>query len=87
MSTDDKVWFYSQTSSSFPTCVAVKRARLQSPKVEEVYLRRVQEAILLQGRNISKRKLCLEVVKEQNSYKNKKLDSEGLTATAFVQRQ
>ncbi|WP_162055251.1 hypothetical protein [Pontibacter pamirensis] len=32
----------------------------------EMYLRRVREAIMLQGRNIFKREVLLEVAKEQN---------------------
>ncbi|WP_162055257.1 DsbA family protein [Pontibacter pamirensis] len=64
MPIDDKVWFNNPPSSSYPACIAVKSAGLQSPEAAEMYLRRVREAIMLHGRNIAKTAVLLEVAKE-----------------------
>ena len=61
MPMDDKVWFHDPPASSFPACVGVKCAGLQSPEAEEWYLRRVREALMLEGKNIAKQEVLLEV--------------------------
>ncbi len=60
----DRVWFENPPKSSIPACLAVKTAELQSPVAAEQYLRAVREAVMLQGRDISERKVLLEVASE-----------------------
>lgn len=57
----DTVWVHDPPASSFPSCVAVKCAGLQSPVAEEWYLRRVREALMPHGKNIAKQEVLLEV--------------------------
>lgn len=63
MPIDDKVWFHDPPASSYPACMAVKCAGLQSPEAAEMYLRRVREAVMLQGKNIAKAEVLLDVAK------------------------
>lgn len=71
---EDKVWFNTPPSSSYPACIAVKCAGLQSPEAAEMYLRRVREAIMLQGKDISKPEVLLGVAKELASESAELLD-------------
>lgn len=64
MPIEDKVWFNDPPNSSYPACIAVKCAGLQSPEAAEMYLRRVREAVMLQGRNIAKTEVLLDVARE-----------------------
>ncbi len=64
MPIQDKVWFQQPPKSSYPACIAVKAAELQSPVAAEVYLRRVREAIMLHGQNISEWEVLLQVGQE-----------------------
>ncbi|MBF9254582.1 DsbA family protein [Pontibacter sp. 172403-2] len=74
MPLQDKIWFTDPPASSYPACMAVKSAGLQSPAAEEMYLRRVREAVMLQGRNIAKREVLLDVAKELSESKPELLD-------------
>lgn len=60
----EKIWFNDPPASSYPACVAVKCAGLQSPEAEEWYFRRVREAIMLEGKNIAKQEVLLEVAQK-----------------------
>ncbi|GAB3833366.1 DsbA family protein [Pontibacter rugosus] len=60
---EDKVWYNNPPSSSYPACIAVKSAGLQSSEAAEMYLRRVREAIMLHGKDISSTAVLLEVAK------------------------
>ncbi|WP_276496228.1 DsbA family protein [Pontibacter litorisediminis] len=60
----DKVWFDNPPSSSYPSCIAVKAAELQSPMAAENYLRRVREAVMLHGQNIAEWEVLLKASKE-----------------------
>ena len=64
MPINEKVWAYDPPSSSFPACMAVKCAGLQSGKAEELYLRKVREAVMLEGKNISKQEVLLQIADE-----------------------
>lgn len=57
----DSVWLTDPPSSSYPACIAVKTAALQSPGAEEQYLRKVREAIMLDGKNISRTDVLMEI--------------------------
>ena len=70
----DTVWVHDPPGSSYPSCVAVKCAGLQSPEAEEWYLRRVREALMLHGKNIAKQEVLLEVGKTLAAEKPDLLD-------------
>ncbi|WP_439882768.1 DsbA family oxidoreductase [Pontibacter sp. MBLB2868] len=60
----DRVWYENPPASSYPACMAVKAAELQSPVAAENYLRKVREAVMLHGKNIAQREVLLQVGKE-----------------------
>lgn len=74
MPIEDKVWFQNPPTSSYPACLAVKCAGLQSPEAAEMYLRRVREAVMLHGRDISKAEVLLEVAKGLSEEEARLLD-------------
>jgi predicted DsbA family dithiol-disulfide isomerase len=57
----DTIWIHDPPTSSYPACIAVKCAALQSPEAAENYLRRLREAVMLEAKNISKEEVLLEV--------------------------
>ncbi|WP_299700579.1 DsbA family protein [uncultured Pontibacter sp.] len=61
MPIQDRVWYENPPASSYPACIAVKAAGLQSPVAAEAYLRRVRETVMLHGQNIADREVLLEV--------------------------
>ncbi|OKL40491.1 DsbA family oxidoreductase [Pontibacter flavimaris] len=60
----DKVWFDNPPASSYPACIAVKAAELQSPVAAETYLRKVREAVMLHGQNIAEWQVLRQTGKE-----------------------
>ena len=70
----DDIWFRDPPASSFPACIAVKCAGLQSPAAAENYLRRVREAVMLQGRNIAQWEVLLEIARELSASQAPLLD-------------
>ena len=50
----DKIWVEDPPASSYPACIAVKCAELQSQIAGVKYLRMVREAVMLQGKNIAR---------------------------------
>jgi predicted DsbA family dithiol-disulfide isomerase len=58
------VWFNDPPASSYPACLAVKTAAIQSQKAEEAYLRQVRRALFHGGRNIAKADVLHEVARE-----------------------
>lgn len=57
----DRLWISDPPDSSYPACLAVAAAGLQSPAAQERMLRAVREAVMLQGRNIGRTPCLLEV--------------------------
>lgn len=55
----DKIWVEDPPASSYPACIAVKCAELQSPEAGIKYLRMVREAVMLHGKNISKQEVLI----------------------------
>jgi putative protein-disulfide isomerase len=76
----DKVWFQNAPSSSYPACIAVKAAELQSPVAAENYLRRVREAVMLHGQNIANWDVLLRVGKELTQEHPDMLDADRFEA-------
>jgi len=61
MPMNDRIWFNDPPQSSYPACVAVKCAGMQSPEAEEKYLRYVREAVMLKGLNIARQNVLFEI--------------------------
>jgi|SRR5690554_2774169 len=61
---DDSIWVKDPPSSSFPSCIAVKTAGLQSKETEERMLFALRDAVMKKGLNISKESIISEVAKE-----------------------
>lgn len=66
MPIEDCIWLEDPPASSYPSCLAVKAAELQSPEAGEAYLRRLREAVMVGGRNIAKREVLLELAEQLN---------------------
>jgi putative protein-disulfide isomerase len=64
MPIDTSVWHKSAPSSSFPACIAVKCAFLQSQSLGETFLRRVRESIMTEGKNIATDEILIDIAKQ-----------------------
>ncbi|WP_343691346.1 DsbA family protein [Chitinophaga sp.] len=66
---DDKIWFKDPPASSYPACVAVKTAALQSQEMEKKYLRLLWEAVMVKGKNIARKEVLLDIAAAlENAY-------------------
>ena len=61
MPMDHNIWMRDPPSSSYPACVAVKCASLQSFQAQEMYLRLLREELMINGKNISSRKMLFQI--------------------------
>ncbi|GAA0548382.1 DsbA family protein [Chitinophaga japonensis] len=57
---NDRIWFLDPPASSYPACLAVKCAGLQSARAEHLYLYYARNAVMAAGRNIAKKAVLLE---------------------------
>lgn len=57
MPIEQNIWMSDPPSSSYPACIAVKCAALQSLRAEEHFLRMLREAVMMRGENISKQEI------------------------------
>jgi predicted DsbA family dithiol-disulfide isomerase len=64
MPIDTRIWMEDRPSSSWPACIAVKAAELQSPRAADLYLRRLREAVMRERRNIAQRKVLIELAEQ-----------------------
>ena len=58
---DDMIWISDPPSSSFPACIAVKTAQLQSREAAKQMLFRLSESVMQNRKNISKTEVIAEV--------------------------
>jgi putative protein-disulfide isomerase len=58
------IWHEDPPSSSYPACVAVKTAGLQSARAEERYLYNIRKALMEEGLNISKSDVLMSVAEQ-----------------------
>lgn len=63
----DRLWADDPPASSYPACIAVKAAQLQSEEAGVQYLRRLREAVMIEGRNVAKQSVLLEVAEQLQS--------------------
>jgi predicted DsbA family dithiol-disulfide isomerase len=58
------LWIHDPPASSYPACIAVKCATLQSDSAGERYLRLLREAVMLEGKNIAKESALMEIAQQ-----------------------
>jgi putative protein-disulfide isomerase len=75
---DDRIWVEDPPGSSYPACLAVKAAELQSAEAADLYLRRLRQAVMTERRNIARREVLLEVADEVAAAAPQQLDAERL---------
>ncbi|GEO07838.1 DsbA family oxidoreductase [Segetibacter aerophilus] len=63
MPMNSRIWVEDPPASSYPACIAVKAVELQSQDAAVKYLRLLREAVMLQGQNIAKQDVLLQVAK------------------------
>lgn len=61
---DESIWRDDPPASSYPACIAVKTAELQSPLAAERYLHRLRVAVMTQRRNIARRSVLMQIAEE-----------------------
>jgi predicted DsbA family dithiol-disulfide isomerase len=61
---DNSIWITDPPSSSFPACIAVKSAELQSKESGARYLYLLREAVMLKCRNIARTAVLLELASD-----------------------
>ena len=64
MPMNTRIWMEDAPASSYPACIAVKCAQLQSAQAAELYLRMLRQAIMLNGQNIAKQTVLSEVAEQ-----------------------
>lgn len=63
---DYSIWHKDPPASSFPSCIAVKCASLQSPRAAELLLHDLRKAVMVEGRNISREPVIMEAAEALN---------------------
>jgi predicted DsbA family dithiol-disulfide isomerase len=58
---NNQIWITDPPASSFPACIAVKCAGLQSKAAEDRYLYLLQKAVMVDGLNIARTSVLLDV--------------------------
>lgn len=61
MPIEHNAWMRDPPASSYPACIAVKCAALQSLKAEDAYLRLLREAVMVRAENISRQNVLLDL--------------------------
>jgi putative protein-disulfide isomerase len=61
---DYAIWHEDPPASSYPSCIAVKCAALQSAKAEQQYLYKVREAVMVRKMNIAREEVLLSLAEE-----------------------
>lgn len=61
---DYSIWYKDPPASSYPSCIAVKCAALQSAEAAERLLRRLRIAVMTQGLNIARESVILELAQQ-----------------------
>lgn len=58
---NDVIWIKNPPASSYPACIAVKTAALQSFEASEIYLRAVWKAVMVDSMDISKKDVLIKI--------------------------
>jgi len=70
------IWVKDPPASSYPACIAVKAAALQSAEAAEKYLYLIREACMLHGKNISKTTVLIDTANSLAANENFKFDAQ-----------
>lgn len=71
MPMNHKIWVKDPPASSYPACIAVKCAQLQSSSAGVKYLRLLREAVMIDGKNIAKQEVLTNIAQAlASSYPN-----------------
>ncbi|MCE7042873.1 DsbA family protein [Dyadobacter sp. CY312] len=71
---NDLIWIENPPASSYPACIAVKTAGLQSFEASEMYLRAVWKAVMVDSLDISKKEILLKIAGDLNISKSVAFD-------------
>lgn len=58
---DETIWIKDPVDTSYPSCMAVKAAEVQSFGAGEAMLRQLREAVMIHGKNIGKKEFIFEI--------------------------
>jgi predicted DsbA family dithiol-disulfide isomerase len=74
MPMNNLIWMKDPPASSYPACIAVKSAALQSEEAGKRYLRLLRETIMLDGKNIAKENVLIEIAEKLTNEKKNNFD-------------
>ncbi len=90
---EPSIWARDPPASSWPACLAVRAAGLQSAVASDLLLRRLREGSMIEGRNIARQEVLIEIARrlEQDrpdcfDANRFQVDLEGREARAALQR-
>lgn len=72
---DESIWYDDPPVSSYPACIAVKCAEMQSFAAADLYLSALREAVMFKRKNISKRNVLIEIADELETRNPSKFSS------------
>lgn len=61
---NERLWFENPPQSSYPACLAVKTAEMFNDDLSEIFLRKMREAVMVQGKDISNKEVILQIAKQ-----------------------
>jgi putative protein-disulfide isomerase len=61
---DYSIWHVDPPTSSYPACIAIKCAGLQSQAASDLYLKKVREAVMMKCMNIARQEVLLSIAHE-----------------------
>lgn len=61
---DYAIWHEDPPASSYPACIAVKCAALQSPEASDLLLQKLREAVMTRKQNISKNEVLMALARD-----------------------
>jgi len=80
MPMNSMIWMHDPPASSYPSCIATKCAAIQSNKLGERYLRLTREALMLEGKNIAKEDVLIQIARQLHNDASYTLDMEKFMA-------
>lgn len=76
MPVEPAVWVHDAPASSWPSCIAVHAAGLQSPAAADLYLRRLREAVMIEGRNVGRSDVLIDIARGLGEARPDRFDAE-----------
>lgn len=61
---NERIWLADPPASSYPACLAVKCAGMQSPEAEQAYLYALRKAVMADCRNIARKEVLTAIAAE-----------------------